>query len=211
MQYVYFDFDGTLANSILFGVEIANLLAPKFGFSPADESKIDYYRTLSGHELLKEFKIPLIKLPIIAPAFKIELKKRIDQLMPFEGIDTVLNQLSKQYKIGILTSNSVENVKKFLTKHKMIDYVSDIRSEMHIFGKHIALRKIISKYKIAKKDIIYIGDETRDIEATKKIKLTSIAVTWGLNNEETLAKYSPNYFARTPEDIIEHINHFFNQ
>ena len=211
MQHVYFDFDGTLANSIILAIEITNFLAPKLGFETADESKIDYYRTLSGQELLKEFKIPLIKLPIIAPAYKIELNKRMDKLMPFDGIDLMLKQLSENYKIGVLTSNSVENVKKFLIKHKMLDYVSDIRSELHIFGKHKALRKIISKNNIDKKDFIYIGDETRDIEATKKIKLASIAVTWGLNSQEVLSKYKPNYFAYSPDDIIKHVNSFFKQ
>ena len=209
MRYVYFDFDGTLANSIVMAVEITNYLAPKLGFNSVDNSKIDYYKTLTGQEILKEFRIPLIKLPIVAPAYKIELNKRIDRLMPYEGIDTMLKQLSEKFKVGILTSNSVENVRKFLTRHNILQYVSDIRSEFHIFGKHNALRKIISKLKIDKKDIIYVGDETRDIEATKKLKLTSIAVTWGFNAEELLEKYKPNYFARTPQDIVTHVNSFF--
>ncbi|MBN2892251.1 MAG: HAD-IA family hydrolase [Bacteroidales bacterium] len=211
MQYVYFDFDGTLADSVLLGVEIANYLAPKFGFESADMSKIDYYRTLSAQEILKEFKIPLFKLPIVAPAFKIELNKRLDQLLAYEGVDIMLKELSLKYKVGVLTSNSVENVQKFLTKNDTIKYVSDIRSEFQVFGKHLSLRKIISKYKIDKKDFIYVGDETRDIEATKKVKISSIAVTWGINSEDVLRKFKPTFVAHTPADVVSFVNSVFKK
>jgi phosphoglycolate phosphatase len=211
MQYVYFDFDGTLANSIVLAVEITNFLAPKLGFNTVDDSKIDYYRTLTGQEILKEFRIPLIKLPIVAPAYKIELNKRLDKLMPYDGIEMMLKQLSEKFKVGILTSNSVENVRKFLVKHNMLQYISDIRSEFHLFGKHNALRKIISKLKIDKKDLIYVGDETRDIESTKKLDIASIAVTWGFNAESLLEKFNPNYFARTANDIVGIVEQHFEK
>lgn len=211
MRHVYFDFDGTLANSIVLAVEITNFLAPKLGFNSVDDSKIDYYRTLTGQEILKEFHIPLIKLPIVAPAYKIELNKRLDKLMPYDGIESMLKQLSEKFKVGILTSNSVENVRKFLIRHNLLQYVSDIRSEFHLFGKHIALRKIISKLKIDKKDFIYVGDETRDIESTNKIDVTSIAVTWGFNAESLLQKFNPNYFARTADDIVRIVKEHFGE
>lgn len=209
MQYVYFDFDGTLADSVLLGVEIANYLAPKFGFNSVDTSKIDYYRSLSAQELLKEFKVPLIKLPIVAPAFKIELNKRIEQLKPFPGIENMLKTITQKYKVGILTSNSVDNVNNFLERHNLTHYISEVRSEFQVFGKHLSLRKIISKLKIDKKDMIYVGDETRDMEATKKMKIKSIAVTWGINSEVALKKYNPTYIAHTPEEVAKYVESYF--
>jgi len=80
MKYIYFDFDGTIADSVALGIEIVDVLAPKYGFKTVDKSKIDYYRNLSSQDLIKEFNIPLIKLPFLAPLFKIELSKRIDDL-----------------------------------------------------------------------------------------------------------------------------------
>ncbi len=211
MNYIYFDFDGTLADSVMLGIEIANSIAPKYGFKTVDISKKDYYRTLSAQEILKEFHIPLILLPIIGPVFKIELNKRIDQLLPFEGIDIILKELSKKYTLGILTSNSRENVSKFLKKHNLFSYISDIKSEFHIFGKHNSLRKIITKKNIPKQNFIYVGDETRDIEATKRLKLASIAVTWGVNNETLMKKFKPDFIAYSPTDIIAFADVFFAQ
>ncbi len=210
MQYIYFDFDGTLADSLLLGVEIANQLAPKFGFKSVDMSKMDYYRTLSAQELLKEFKVSFIKLPIVAPAFKFEFNKRIDRLKPFDGIEQMLIDLTKSYKLGILTSNSEENVNKFLKRYQLGEYISEVRSELQVFGKHKSLKKIISRLNVDKKDFLYVGDETRDIEATKKIKISSIAVTWGINSENVLKKYEPTYIAHYPADIVNYASQNFS-
>lgn len=210
MNFVYFDFDGTLADSFAQGIEIANYLAPKYNFQTVDKSKIEYYRSLSAQELIKEFKVPLIKIPFLAPVFKIELNKRINTLKPFSGISKLLKTLSSKYYIGILTSNSVDNVQIFLKNHNLIDYISDIRSEFHLFGKHNSLKKIISKHKISKDRIIYVGDETRDIEASKKIGIKIIAVNWGFNSEKALRKYNPDKIANSTNDIVDFIDEYFN-
>ncbi len=209
MKYIYFDFDGTLANSFELGMEIAQELAPKYGFNNVDFSKIDYYRGLSSQELIKEFKIPLYKIPILAPIFKYELFKRIDDLKPYSGIPELLEELSKDYFIGILTSNTVENVRHFLENHSLTTYISDIRSELHIFGKHKSLKRIISRKKIRKSDFVYVGDETRDIEATHKASITSIAVSWGFNSAEILEKFKPDYLAHTPAEILDFVRQIF--
>ncbi len=210
MNFVYFDFDGTLADSFAQGIEIANYLAPKYNFQTVDKSKIEYYRSLSAQELIKEFKVPLIKIPFLAPIFKIELNKRINTLNPFSGILQMLKTLSSKYYIGILTSNSVDNVEIFLKNHNFIDYISDIRSEFHLFGKHNSLKKIISKHKISKDRIIYVGDETRDIEASKKVGIKIIAVNWGFNSEKALKKYNPDKIANSTNDIVDFIDEYFN-
>lgn len=211
MRYIYFDFDGTLADSFSLGIEITNYLAPKYGFNTVDKSKIDYYKNLSSQELLKEFKVPLYKLPIIAPLFKREMFKRINDLKPNIGVENMLEVLSKKYFLGILTSNTVETVNHFLENFNLRTYVSDIRSEFQLFGKHMSLKKIISKNKIKHEDIIYIGDETRDIEAANKIKINSIGVTTGFNSQVVLSKFKPNFIVSCADEIIEKVEEIFEK
>jgi phosphoglycolate phosphatase len=202
MGYIYFDFDGTLADSFSLAMEISDYLAPKYGFNKVDKNKIEYYRNLSSQELIKEFNVPLYKIPILAPVFKIEMNKRIDHLKPFDCIPEMLKNLSQNNILGILTSNSVENVEHFLQKHNLTQFISDIRSEFQLFGKHQSLKKILRQKKIPKKKFIYVGDETRDIDAANKIKINSIAVTWGFNSEKALKKHKPTTIAHDCNDII---------
>lgn len=203
MKYIYFDFDGTIADSLHLGLDIAEVLSEKYGFKKPDREKLNYYKTLTPTELFKELEVSLIKVPVLAPLFKIEMNRRINDLHPFEGIKEVLQKLSEDNFLGILTSNSVENVRKFLINHDMLHFFSDIRSEIQLFGKHLSLKKILRKNKISKKDFIYIGDEIRDIEAAHKTKVKSIAVSWGFNNPDFLQKYNPTYLANKPENIVE--------
>ena len=50
--------------------------------------------------------------------------------------------------------------------------------------------------------MIYIGDETRDIEAAHDAKIKIIAVTWGLNSRQILTKYKPEWLVNAPDDVI---------
>jgi len=209
MKYIYFDFDGTLANSFALGVGIANNLAPKYGYRAVDYNKIDFYRGLSSQELLKEFRVPLLVLPIVAAHIKKDMSLNIDQLKPYDDIDILLKELSSKFYIGILTSNTVENVTRFLKNHNLHQYISDIRSELQLFGKHVALRKILNSHNIEKESLIYVGDETRDIDATKKLNICSIAVTWGFNSRVALEKIKPTFMADKVSEILDFVNKVF--
>ena len=48
-----------------------------------------------------------------------------------------------------------------------------------------------------------IGDEARDIKASKKSGIKSIAVTWGFQDEATLRRLNPDFIVKTPEDILK--------
>ena len=51
--------------------------------------------------------------------------------------------------------------------------------------------------------IIYVGDETRDIEACKKVGVPIISVGWGFNTSANLKKHDPDYFIEDPKELLE--------
>lgn len=56
--------------------------------------------------------------------------------------------------------------------------------------------------------MIYIGDETRDIEAAKKYNIASIAVSWGFNESSLLEKSRPDLLTNNPAQILPYIEKF---
>jgi phosphoglycolate phosphatase-like HAD superfamily hydrolase len=80
---------------------------------------------------------------------------------------------------------------------------SFIHSELNLFGKSGALDKMLKKYKLHKPDVLYVGDEVRDIEACKKVGVDIVSVTWGFNSREVLEKYQPNKLVGTPEELLQ--------
>ena len=51
-------------------------------------------------------------------------------------------------------------------------------------------------------EMIYIGDETRDIQAAKKAGIRSAAVTWGYNSRKALEAQSPDYLIHSPQELF---------
>jgi len=115
----------------------------------------------------------------------------------------VLNLLKEEgYKLGIITSAPKESVDKFLEKNglNLFDF---IYSEGNIFGKDKVMTNIMKEKNLNPKQVFYVGDETRDIEAAKRAGIKTIAVTWGFNNEKILLKESPDHLIKKPADLLE--------
>ena len=114
----------------------------------------------------------------------------------------LLSELSgnEQIHLGILTSNTQENVKQFLYKNEL-NFFDFIRTGKSVFGKSHMLNKIIKQRHANKNDVFYVCDEVRDIEAAKKSGIKSIAVTWGYNNKDALIKENPDFLTDTPDEL----------
>ena len=203
IKYVIFDFDGTLADTLKFIITISNKFAKKFVNTTITDDKIEFYRGKPAQQIIKEANIPFYRFPFVVARFKREMKKVIHKLQPYDNIPELLEILSKKYKISILTSNNKNNVETFLKTNKLFQRIEFIKSQPKLTKKNKSLKKIMRKYNLLPENIIYIGDETRDIEASHKVGVKIISVTWGFNNKEILSKYSPDFIVDNPKDILQ--------
>ncbi|MCH7567834.1 MAG: HAD-IA family hydrolase [Nanoarchaeota archaeon] len=198
IKHVIFDFDGTLADTF----EVIKKITMNLDKSEKKEVHFDDIKNISIEEMFRKYKTPLWKLPRFVRLVKKQLKGKIEtEVKPFRGLPDVLNKLNKHYSLSILSSNSKENIEKFLERNSLKNVFQFIYSDSTIFGKSTKLRKLCRKHKISKDEIIYVGDEVRDIKACKKTKITIIAVTWGYNAKEFLKKESPDYLINSPKEL----------
>jgi HAD superfamily hydrolase (TIGR01549 family) len=137
-----------------------------------------------------------------------DLQKEINNVELFAGMKEVLLALKLQgYKIGIITSNAQKNIEFVLQKYDLLIF-DFIVSGITLFSKHRSIKKYLKSEKIELEEIVYIGDEIRDINAAKKAKVKVIAVTWGFNSKEVLSEYQPDALVDQPQELIEVINNF---
>lgn len=203
MKLILFDFDGTIAESMNAVKNILDQLSSKYKYKKIEEKDINRLRNKGAREIMKILKVPLWKVPFIAKEVKSALSKEIERVPIVKGIKEVISTLKKRgFQIGILTSNSESNVTKFLNKNKVKD-IDFIRSDVHIFGKARSISKVLKEKKIPKDQVVYIGDEVRDIEAAQKIGIKIIAVGWGYNTEKALRESKPDYLVTTPKEIVK--------
>jgi len=203
MKYIIFDFDGTLADSTAVFASAWNTLAQKYKFKGIEFKEIESLKKLSMAERSKLFDFPMYKLPMILPQFYRLYRQSLNEVHLYEGIKDVLMEIDKRgYKILIISSNSKENILEFL-KMNGIHCVADVLCSNRIFGKDKVMKKFLKEANVDSSNVVYIGDEQRDIVACKKAGIPIIWVEWGYDAKEVVQNDEPEYSVSTPQEILE--------
>ncbi|MDX1908979.1 MAG: HAD hydrolase-like protein [Bacteroidia bacterium] len=197
-KLLIFDFDGTIADTPQVALQIYNDLSGDYGLPIIDRKDFGIYRQKSVSELLDMAGLSWFRMPSLVRKARQGFTRYIQDVVPIPGIPEFLHQLiADGYTIGILTSNTRENVRVFLQKHEL-EVFEFIHAPRSLFGKAPVIRRLLRQYRISPGDALMIGDELRDIEAARKSGIDSVAVTWGFNTEELLRGGSPTHVADTP-------------
>ncbi|MFC1621969.1 HAD-IA family hydrolase [Patescibacteria group bacterium] len=202
-KIVIYDFDGTIANTMPIVIDIVNNHAQEFGIDGVSQDEISELRGRPLKYLLEEFGIHVMQLPKLAGIVRTELSQRLSEVEMFEGINEVFLEIDKLgIEQGVVTSNYVKNVTDLFTdeQEKLFKF---IRSEKAIFGKHHKIEKVIEEFGYIKEEVLYVGDEVRDIEACKKVEIDIAAVTWGFNSSEILKEHMPKYLVDIPSQLLD--------
>ncbi|MBS3994773.1 MAG: HAD-IA family hydrolase [Alkaliphilus sp.] len=203
IKYVIFDFDGTLVDSFDIAITVANQLAEKHRFKAIKKTDLDHLRIISIPEKCKFLGLPLYMLPLWAPEFYTLYKQSSEKLLLFEGMKKLLDELnSLGYQIAIISSNSENIIREFLHKNN-IDYIKNIFCSKFLFGKDIIIKRFMRDQRVGCAEVIYVGDEHRDIVACKKTGIKVIWVEWGFDIIEMVRQVFPDYVAKEPEDILQ--------
>lgn len=201
VRVVLFDFDGTLANTLADGLEILNELSGEFGFRRLEGDEIEQARDMTTRQVMRFLDVPSRKLPTIAHRGIKRLRSRMDRIQPFAEVPDMLKELTAMgLRLGIVTSNSEENVAVFLRNHGIGEF-QFIRSSSRLLGKARVIRQAMKEFKFTAGESIFVGDETRDIEACRRAGMRCVAVTWGYNSQKALVGQAPYRVVHTPGEI----------
>ena len=198
-----FDFDGTIADTLGETRLIFNRLAPEYGIREVAEDELAHLRHLSLSALLDHLKIPKRRVPALIARGTGMMRGNITRLKMIEGMSEMLVELRRHVRsFGILTSNSTANVDLFLRTHGLRDQFDFISSTSKLTGKAKHLKAILKTFSLRPGELLYIGDELRDVKASQKAGIPIAAVTWGFNSRESLAASKPEYLFDRPVDFL---------
>ncbi|WP_019142332.1 HAD hydrolase-like protein [Noviherbaspirillum massiliense] len=204
-KLVVFDFDGTLADSFPFFLEVFDTLADIHGFKRLDRSRLDQLRRCDARELIRHVDMPLWKMPRVAMHFKALMADNIGRIALFDGAGEMLQRLAERgTQLAILSSNSEENVRAVLgPEHASLihHYVCGVS----LFGKHRKLRRLLADSGFARHEVLCVGDEIRDIEAARAERLAFGAVGWGYTRIEALRAHAPELVFASVDEIAEQV------
>jgi phosphoglycolate phosphatase len=198
---IIFDFDGTIADSFEVVLDIFYELTGRAHFT---EAEIAEYRKLPLKKVGKKVGISLSQVPILLVKGRTLMIHRMQEVKPVPGMQDALRELHEAgWRLMVISSNSRQNVEAYLHAHNMDQYFDRVYGGVGLFGKNMALRKVIKQNKIDRQSCYYVGDEVRDMQASHKTHIGGVAVAWGYNDVSILQREKPTAIAENPTKLVE--------
>lgn len=186
-----FDFDGTLADSRTWVTSVFNDVAVRFAFRTLSADEIEEMRGRSNREIIRELGVPMWKLPLIARHMRGLAAEAADRIPLFPGIAPVLLALhDRGVRLAIASSNGEETVRRILGPELAAAF-QQFECGISLFGKARRIRRIVRRSGVAASEAIFIGDETRDVEAAGQAGIAAGVVLWGYARPEAFAGLPP--------------------
>lgn len=200
-RLVLWDFDGTLADTLRLAVAIYNRIAPRHKALPMTHP--EELRGLTMRELMKMHRIRWYRVPALLRDFLAEQSRMMHEVRLHSGIlETVKALTEAGVRQAIVSSNSEANIRVCLEHHQLQEHFEFVVGMRRLFGKKRAIKQALRRAGLSPQEGLYIGDEIRDVEAARRIRMPIACVTWGVNSPSLLESHSPDHLISEPHELL---------
>jgi phosphoglycolate phosphatase len=201
MNYI-FDFDGTIVDSFVAMIAVFNKNV-RGTDNPLTTEEIQRLRGMSSRRAIRNLGVKWWQVPKLLIEGLPDFHALLPGLNTFPGLQETFVALQQRGdKLFIVTSNTRGSVDTFLGLHNLEKYFTDIDTGAGIFTKSKHIRNLIRKNNLKRRQTVYVGDETRDIQAARLARVKIVSVAWGFNTRAILKRQRPNYLIDTPKELL---------
>ncbi|NEX21148.1 HAD-IA family hydrolase [Thiorhodococcus mannitoliphagus] len=177
-------------------------VGPEMGCKPLTRDELLAMRGMHVREVIREMGIPFYRVPRLAKRMREAMRADLMETPPVDGVVEALEALvARGYRVGILSSNARESVTEYAARHglKGLDFIVGGAA---LLKKESALRRLLRRQRLAAREMLYVGDEVRDVEAARAVGVGAVAVSWGYNSAEGLARATPDHLLNHPSELL---------
>ncbi len=205
-----FDLDGTLADTAPDLVDALNKTLVGAGLAPVPLNQARWWVAGGSVRLIQE-AFSLTEQQALSSPWRGQLLEHYAQNVCektrlFPGIAQLLRQLD-DHRIawGVVT-----NKPHRFTQPLLVAINLDRRARVIVSGDTVARAKpdplpllyASDQIGIAPQQVIYVGDDLRDITAGKRAKMTTAAVTWGYGPPDDVAHWRADCIISQPSELL---------
>lgn len=208
LEYVLFDWDGTLLNSFEADANAYMYMFSALGMSWSMEELLKHYSP-NWHRVYRGAGLPRAKWEEADRLWRRFYQKQVPKLQP--GALRVLRLLQPRFKLALVSSGSRSRVRKQLRQHNVSSiFLAKVCSEDAPRRKpHPApLRMALEALRALPKASVYIGDAPEDIEMAHRAGVRAVGVLGGSPVPERLRAASPDAMIKTIRELPALLKNF---
>lgn len=201
---IIFDWDGTLMDSIGLIVDAMRYAAEKHGLTVTDDAT----KSIIGIALVDAF--PMLfpndsdKHDDLLANYSEYYVKHCDNDKLFDGIKELIQDLHAQGKtLAIATGKKRKGLQRVLPNSGIEPFFTTTKTADETAGKPnpLMLQTILSETGKSIEEAIFVGDSIHDIRMANNINMDSIAVSYGCEKADVLAKENPTLIVDSVEQL----------
>jgi phosphoglycolate phosphatase-like HAD superfamily hydrolase len=200
-KLIIFDFDGVLVDTLLVCHSIDSEMNDI-------KSLEDYKKLFTGN--IFEAKENGKKVVVPNEMFGKMYDERTRELIVPDEMKKLVAILSSNSMLAVVSSTPTSSIQNILSRAGILSLFSNILgSDVH-FNKTIKIESLLKEYAISPSNVVFITDTVGDIREGKKCAVSSIAVTWGFHDKQTLENEEPFAVVDTVPELALAIERYFD-
>ena len=214
-RLVIFDLDGTLLNTIEDLGHAANYALEHNGFATHTIASYRYFvgngvRRLIERTLPEEARDTATTEKLLRDFKDYYNEHNTDFTKPYDGIPELLELLRDMgIKIAVASNKYQQAVDRIIGHYfPTIDFVAveGQKEGVNVKPDPSIVFSILSKAKLPKSEVLYVGDSAVDMETARRACVDSVGVTWGFRSQKELVESNALHIVNMPNEIADLIN-----
>ncbi|MDM3870094.1 HAD family hydrolase [Porticoccus sp. W117] len=121
----------------------------------------------------------------------------------FPTIAEVFSELSKYHTLVVITASESQVVSENLTALGIRDTITKVLGGELGLSKSDRIDMVCKELGFEKCETLMVGDAISDIRQGKLANVTTVAVTWGFQDKQLLAREQPDFQISEPAELLE--------